>query len=137
MSGRTPLPQATERALAKARRSVLIVLGACGVGALAMTSAKPSPLPSTTDSLVTTVVLLLALGAIAARQIAARQRVARAQTRWLFAAYAFAAALGIAGLLLAVATGEALRGMSYVLAGAIFALAGMRLDRAGPGRSLR
>ncbi|HBZ72524.1 MAG TPA: hypothetical protein DEP35_23420 [Deltaproteobacteria bacterium] len=137
MSGRASLPQATERALAKAGRSVLIVLGACGLGALAMTSAKPRPLPSATDSLVTTVVLLLALGAIAARQIAARQREARAQVRWLFAAYGFAAALGIAGLLFAVGTGEALRGISYVLAGAIFALAGMRLDRAAPGRGLR
>ena len=137
MSGLVPLPEATDRSLAKARRSVLIVLGACGLGVVAMTSTTPRPLSGATGSLVTTVVLLLALGAIAARQIAARHPKPQARVHWLFAVYGFAAALGIAGLLFAVETGEGLRGIGCVLAGAIFALAGIRLDRATPSRGPR
>ncbi|HME71227.1 MAG TPA: hypothetical protein VKM54_15355 [Myxococcota bacterium] len=132
-----PLPEATERSLANARRSVLIVLGACGLGVLAMTSGKPRPLQSATDSLITTVVIVLAVGAIAARQLAARRVQPQTRARCLLAAYGFAAALGIAGLLFAVATGDVPRGIGYVLAGAIFALAGMRIDGAAPKRSSR
>jgi hypothetical protein len=95
---------------------------------------KPRPLPSETDSLVTTVVIVLALGAIASRQIASWQVQPQTRARCLFAGYGFAAVLGIAGLLFALATGDALRGFGYVVAGAIFALAGLRIDGAAPKR---
>jgi hypothetical protein len=134
MSRPVLLPEATARSLANTRRSVLIVLGACGLAVIAMTSPEPRPLPSATDSLVTTVVIVLALGAIAARQIAARQVRPQTRARCLFAGYGFAAALGIAGLLFALATGEMLRGIGYVVAGAIFALAGLRIEGADPKR---
>jgi hypothetical protein len=136
MNRPVPLPEATERSLANARRLVLIVLGACGLG-VAMTSTKPRPLPSATDSLVTTLVIVLALGAIAARQFAGGRVKPQTRARCLFAAYSFAAALGIAGLLFALATGELLRGIGYVLAGAIFALAGLRIDGTAPNRGSR
>lgn len=134
MSRSTPLPEATARSLANTRRSVLVVLGACAcaLAVAAMTPLKPQPLPSATDSLVTTVVIVLAVGAIAARQIAARQVQPQTRARFLFAGYGFAAALGIAGLLFALATGDELRGFGYVVAGAIFALAGLRIEDAVP-----
>ncbi len=137
-----PLPATTERALGNARRSVLIVLGACGLGVLAMTSGPPRPLSSATDSwvttlVITTLVIVLALGAIAARQVAARAGKPRTRARCLLAAYSFAAGLGIAGLLLALATGEGLRAMGSVLAGAIFALPGSRSDGAAAKRGSR
>jgi len=134
MSRLVPLPEATARSLANTRRSVLIVLGACGLAVTAMTFLKPRPEPSETDSLVTTVVIVLALGAIVARQIASWQVRAQTRARCLFAGYCFAVALGIAGLLFALATGDALRGIGYVVAGALFALAGLRIDGAAPKR---
>jgi hypothetical protein len=137
MNRPVPLPEATERSLANARRWVLIVLGVCGLGVVAMTSTKPRPLPSATDSLVTTLVIVLALGAIAARQLAGGRVKPQTRARCLFAAYGFAAALGIAGLLFALATGELVRGIGYVLAGAIFALAGLRIDGTAPSRGSR
>jgi peptidoglycan/LPS O-acetylase OafA/YrhL len=130
MNRPVPLPEAAERSLANTRRLVLIVLGACGLGVIAMTAATPRPLPSTTDSLVTTLVIALAIGAIAARQIAGGRVQPQTRARCLLAAYGFAAGLGVAGLLFALATGEVLRGVGYVLAGAIFALAGLRVDGA-------
>ena len=132
-----PLPEATERSLANTRRLVLIVLGACGLGVIAMTAATPRPLESATDSLVTTLVIVLAIGAIAARQIAGGRVQPQTRARCLFAAYSFAAALGVAGLLFALATGEVLRGIGYVVAGAIFALAGLRVDVATPKQGSR
>lgn len=116
------------QSVANARRSALIVLAACGFGVIATTSATVRPLASATDSLVTTGVIVLAVGAIAARQIAARSGEAQTRARYLVAAYSFAAALGICGLLFALRTGEALRGIAYVLAGAIFVLPGSRID---------
>ena len=123
-----PLSESAERFVAKTRRSVLIVLAVCGLGVIARMSATPRPLPGAMDSLVTTVVILLAIGAVTARQIAARGVQPQTRARCLLAAYSFAAALGIAGLLFALATGEGLRGIGYVLAGAIFVLPGSRID---------
>jgi hypothetical protein len=139
MNPPVPLPEATERSLAKTRRLVLIVLCACGLGlgVIAMTSAAPRPLESATDTLVTALVVVLALGVIAARQIAGGRVQPQTRARCLFVAYSFAAALGVAGLLFALATGEVLRGIGYVVAGAIFALAGLRVDVATPKRGSR
>ena len=128
MSPSVPVSEVSARSVASARRSALIVLAACGLGVIATTSATLRPLASATDSLVTTGVIVLAVGAIAARQIAARSGETQTRVRCLVAGYSFAAALGICGLLFALATGEALRGIAYVLAGAIFVLPGPRID---------
>jgi len=133
MSYSAPGPEPKERSLAWLRRVVLIVLGASCLGVLARMSDTPRPLGGTAASLFTPVVVLLALGAIGARQIAARRLPRQAQLRSLAAAYAFSAALGIAGLLLALATGEALQSIGCVLAGALFALPGLRAG-AAPNR---
>ena len=137
MTRSDPLTDTEGRCLANARRSVLIVLGSCGVAALALAPDEPRPLPGATNSLVTIGVIVLALAAVAARQLAAREARARGRARWLIATYAFSAALGIAGMLLALATGERSRGIAYVLAGAIFALAGTRVGGGIPNRSPR
>jgi hypothetical protein len=126
MSLPAPWPEVNERSLAQFRRVVLIVLGACGLAVLARMSDTPRPLSGAAGSLFTPVVVLLALGAIGARQIAARRVLRPAQMLCLAAAYAFAAALGIAGLLRALATGEGLQSIGCVLAGVIFALPGLR-----------
>ena len=133
MSDSAPWPELNERSLAQFRRAVLIVLGVCGLGVLARMSDTPRPLSGAAGSFFTPVVVLLALGAIGARQIAARRVPRPVQLRCLAAAYAFAAALGIAGLLRALATDEGLQSIGCVLAGAIFALPGLR-DRATPNR---
>jgi hypothetical protein len=137
MNAPAPLSPRTERSLASARRVVLILLCVCALGTVARSSGTPHPLPSGTDSLATTLVVLLALGAITTRQIAAGRVRPQTRARCLFAAYSFAAGVGIAGLLLAQATGDVLRGLGYVLAGAIFALAGLRVSDATPKRSPR
>jgi len=125
-----PLPHATQQSLANARRAALVVLAACGLAVLATTSRTPTRFAGTLDSLLTTGVILLALGAIAARQIAASRIEARIRARCVLAVYGFAAALGIAGVFFALETGDALRGIGSVLGGFIFALAGVRTDGA-------
>jgi hypothetical protein len=107
---------------------VLIFLGTCGVAILALASGGPRPLTDASDSLFTTGVILLALGAVAGRQLAARGTHTQARVRWLLSTYACAAALGIAGTLFGLVTGDRLRGIAYVAAGAIFSLAGARAE---------
>ena len=130
----SPWPEAAKRSLAGARRSVLLALLVCGVGVLAA-SGEPRPLTGTSDSLLTTVVIVLALGAVVSRQFATRRVRAQTRARWLLATYAFSAALGFAGLWSALVTGESLRGIGYVVAGALFALAGWRVEAATPNLS--
>jgi len=91
-------------------------------------------LTGTSDSLLTTVVIVLAVGAVVSRQVAIRRVRAEPRARWLLATYAFSAALGFAGLWLALMTGESLRGIGYVVAGALFALASWRVEAATPKR---
>jgi hypothetical protein len=92
-------------------------------------------LTSESNALVTTGVVLLAVGAVVARQLAASRSIrARTRNRCLLATYGFSTALGIAGLSLALFTGDSLRGITYVMVGAIFALAGWRVEAAAPSR---
>jgi len=127
MSHPAPWHELNERSLVQLRWVVLIVLGTSGLGVVARMSDTPRPLSGAAASLFTPLVVLLALGAIGARQIAARRVPRQAQMRYLAAAYAFSAALGIAGLLLALATGQGLQSIGCVLGGAIFALPTLRV----------
>jgi hypothetical protein len=92
-------------------------------------------LTSTSDSLLTTVGMVLAVGAVVTRQIAIRRVRAQTRARCLLATYGLSAALGFAGLWSALVTGESVRGIGYVLAGALFALAGWRVEAATPNRN--
>ena len=133
MSRPSPWPEAAERSLASARRAVLLALLVCGVGVL-VASGEPRPLTSTSDSLLTTLVIVLAVAAMVSRQFATRSIRAQTRARCLLATYGFSAALGFAGLWSALVTGESLRGIGYVAAGALFALAGWRVEAATPNR---